>query len=379
MRSSWFTKQGFWRDALLTTLTLAGLATLERAMTSLYSLPHGRFPAMLIGVMRSRAILQNPGTRGYYEQLASGGTLPAKLLPLFFSHDLIYDDSFRIYRLRPKLDRQTVGPLTAQPTNSFGYVGHEWALPKPPNTRRVALLGDSIAMGMGIDTSHSFATLLENRLNADYPKDVPQPFEVLNFAVRGYVITQIYDVEVEDASRFLPDVYLLELSELTVYGNWSTHLVQLIQAGTDPKYDFLRETVLRSGATKGDSSSTLYAKLAPFRIPVLRETLVRMKSRAEHDHAQFIVMLVPSVEDGALCTQRFDGIREMLESLDIPAIDLLDTFDALPYKEYLRLEATNVHPNQLGERMLVDNLYARLRAHPNIWSALAGDPADTHR
>ncbi len=375
MSNRWLTNQGFWRNAFLTAVTLAGLATLERAMALLYELPHGRFPAMMVGVMRSRAITQNPGKAGYYEELAG----PDETLIHTSSHDQIYDGSFRMYRLRPNLDKQTVYVLTAQPTNSFGFVGREWAVPKPPNIRRVALLGDSIMMGLGIDASHSFATLLEDRLNADHPQGPSRGLEVLNFAVRGYGLTQIFDVEAEDAPHFEPDVYILELSELAVSGNWDSHLVQLIQAGIDPKYDFLRETVRRAGAVKEDSSSVLYAKLAPFRIPVLRETLAEMKSRAVHAHAQFVVVLMPSVEDGDLFKQRFSGIREILASLDIPVIDLLDTFDATPDKESLRIGLADVHPNSLGHRMLVDKLYAGLRANPNIWSALAGNSPDARR
>ena len=369
MRNRWLVSEGFWRSALFVAVTLAGLAILERTTTLLYALPHGRFAAMMIGVMRSRAIMQNPGMAGYYEQLAG----PGESAGHNSSHDQIYDGSFRMYRLRPNLDRQTVYVLTAQPTNSFGFVGREWTVTKPPDTRRVALLGDSLVMGLGIDTNHTFATLLENRLNADPTLGVSHEFEVLNFAVRGYEITQMFDVEVEDASRFQPDVYILELSELAISGNWDTHITQLVQAGIDPKYDFLRETVRQAGVVQGDSFSILHSKLAPFRIPVLRETLAEMKSRAMRDHAQFIVVLVPSVEDGDLFKQRFSGIREILASLDIPVIDLLDTFDSMPDKESLRIGLADVHPNSLGHRMLVDNLYTGLRANPAIWSSIAGN------
>src|SRR5271165_4737135 len=166
MRNRWLVSEGFWRSALFVAVTLAGLAILERTMTLLYALPHGRFPAMMVGVMRSRAITENPGKAGYYEELAG----PDEALIHQSSHDQIYDGSFRMYRLRPNLDKQTVYVLTNQPTNSFGFVGREWTVTKPPNTRRVALLGDSIMMGLGIDSSHSFATLLEDRLNADRPR-----------------------------------------------------------------------------------------------------------------------------------------------------------------------------------------------------------------
>ncbi|MGB6199992.1 MAG: hypothetical protein WBF35_10620, partial [Candidatus Acidiferrales bacterium] len=59
----------FWRDALLTAVALAALMALQRGATTIYELPYGRFPAMMIQVAASRAITFNPGVLGYYERV----------------------------------------------------------------------------------------------------------------------------------------------------------------------------------------------------------------------------------------------------------------------------------------------------------------------
>ena len=72
MKKFWSDNPGFANDALLTCVTLAGLAALVWAAPSLGASPQGRFPATLIGLMRSRIVTYNPGVNGYYEQLLNG-------------------------------------------------------------------------------------------------------------------------------------------------------------------------------------------------------------------------------------------------------------------------------------------------------------------
>jgi hypothetical protein len=380
MMNDELTNNSFWHGALLSALMLVGLATLQTAANVIFTMPHGRFPALMIRVMRSRAITFNAGIEGYYEQLLSraGGahshnfSTPEEYFRWASgSHDRVYAPEFRISRLRPHLDKQVEGANTPQPTNSFGFSGGEWSVDKAPNTRRVALLGDSIAQGMGVDLDHTFGNLLEYRLNRTFPGG-ERRFEVFNFAVTSYALTQIFDVALEDAPRFKPDVYMLSLTELGFFRNWDEHLIHLIQLNIDPKYDFLRETVRNAGVSRKDATSTLFSKLEPFRIPVLRNILTAINSRAARDHASFIVVLVPSMEDGDLSKRRFSEIPGLLQSLHINFVDLLDTFDRTSDLEALRIEPDNCHPNARGHAMLADNLYAKLRANADDWAALVG-------
>ncbi|HXM20930.1 MAG TPA: SGNH/GDSL hydrolase family protein [Terriglobales bacterium] len=355
----------FWRNGVLVAVTLVGLAALARAADVVYTIPRVRFVAMMLEVLRSRAVLDNPGVTGYYERLFAASPTRTRNNGL-----LIYDHSFRIVRNKPNLDQQRDGMTT----NSFGLIGRQCSQRKPANTRRVALLGDSIAQGWGVQLNQSFGALLEDRLNTAHTNNF-QRFEVLNFAVAGYELTQILDVAEEEAPRFEPDVYMLALTELAVFRNWDTHLVNLIQMGIDPKYDFLKKTVRRAGASRDDERVTLFGKLAPFRIPVLRETLAEIKFHAEHDHIPLLVVLVPAVEDGELTRERFAGIRELLASLDITVIDLLDTFEGIPDLDSVRfrgMHPANVHPNSRGHALIFENLHAKLQDQPEAWSALVG-------
>lgn len=354
-----------WQKAVLVAVTFVGLAALVKAADVVYAMPRFRFAAMMVEIMRSRAVLENAGVSGYYERLFEN---QGYLAVFTWPSARLYDRSFRIVRNKPNLDMQRDGVQT----NSFGLIGRECSLRKPVNTRRVALLGSSLSMGLGVAPSQTFASLLEARLNATQTAGTSRRFEVLNFSVAGYQLPQMLDVAVEDAPRFGPDVYVLDMNEVGFFRNWDEHLVWLIQLGIDPKYDFLRKVVQQSGASSKDDSLTLLSKLAPFRIPVVREMLAEMKSNAARHHASFLVLLLPSVEEGGLPTKRLSGIRELLTLLDITFVDVLDTFDGIANVESLRIDPADVHPNARGHAMIFENLYARLQAQPEAWSALVG-------
>ncbi len=379
MKNTLSAAHAFWREAAIAVVTLAALAAAAWVAPAAYARPYGRFPATIIGLMRSRAVLYNPGVTGYYERLFGTPNV------MFMSKaeyerstrglpDVIYDDSFRIRHFRPNLrglrDSQQPQGLT---TNSFGFLGPERSLKKVPETRRVAVVGDSISQGWGADQNHSYVSVLETLMN----RNAPPRFEVLNFSARGYVMTQMLDVATEDVPRFEPDVCILALTELAVSRNWDEHLTRVIQLGIDPKYDFLREVIRESGVSRTDPPLTILGKLAPYRMEVLRSALTVIQSRMAQNHVAFLVLLVPSLEDGLMAKRRFAGIREMLASLNIPTVDLLDTFDRYLNVEPLRINPFDVHPNQRAHAMIGKELYNKLHANPDLWSVLTGLKANT--
>jgi len=90
-------------------------------------------------------------------------------------------------------------------SNSLGYRDVEHHLEKPAGTLRIAVLGDSIAAGLRVDSyADTFPAILQRELRA-----AGLPVEVLSFAVSGYTTRQEVEALRVRALAFHPDLVLL--------------------------------------------------------------------------------------------------------------------------------------------------------------------------
>ena len=101
---------------------------------------------------------------------------------------------------RPNLRAQNAGALFE--TNSAGFRGRERTLAKAPGALRIALIGDSFAMGWGVAEEQTYAFRLEQSLGAR----TDPPVEVLNFGLAGLDTVAAVERLHEHALAFAPDV-----------------------------------------------------------------------------------------------------------------------------------------------------------------------------
>lgn len=340
-----------------------------------YVLPdHGAGAWVRAQVAQARGRRSWKESNGYYENLM-GEMGDEKIRPIQLvmegrrpwgeAEPELYDKaSFLVYEAKPNL--HLVHPLEGPvETNSDGFFDGEHSLQKPPGAIRIAVLGDSVARGWGISRDQRFDHVLESQLN----RDLGQHFEVLNFAVPGYRLTQIFDVALEKAQRWQPDVYLVTMTELTVGPVWGDHLVQLVENGADLKYPMLRDIVRNSGLRKGDDPALSQWKLSGFRDAALRDILLQLNSLSEQQSAKLVVVLMPDAENVAFTERRFSGVHDLLANSGVPVVDLLDAFAGTDV-DSLRVLWYDPHPNAAGHRLLGKELYSKLRQQPGAWSAL---------
>jgi len=394
-------KVSFARSAATTSLLLIALLALQRWAPLLPD--RGAAGWVRTGVAQARG--RNPifwdsiwrAGSGYYESLIGNaeatapltnqviaiyrGQFPWKQLP---ARPAIFDfGGIRQWTPKPNLNFQNPGEERTF-TNSYGFFDTEHSLEKPPGVRRIALLGDSISQGLGVEQNEAFGKVLENRLNAEHLSaehvnaehlhvEQGERFELLNFAVLGYHLPGIFDVAVQQVPNFHPDVYLVPLTGLTLDPRWGAGVVSAVNRGEDLKYDFLRDLARNAGLQKGDTDVLADWKLAPYRLAAIREMLVRLKASADQQSAQFVVVLVPDAEDHYVLERRFLGLRQSLEGTGIQVVDLLDAFDGVDV-ESARIHWYDPHPNALGHRLLADDLLKKLRQDPSVWQAFIGQP-----
>ena len=97
-------------------------------------------------------------------------------------------------------------PQPSEITNSYGFREREFAVPKPPHTCRLMVLGDSFTWGKGVWQEERYTTLLEGHLQAAYPE---KHFEVLNFGFPGAPTTRERDSLAQYKDKVEPDLILL--------------------------------------------------------------------------------------------------------------------------------------------------------------------------
>lgn len=99
----------------------------------------------------------------------------------------------------PKKNSRTV--LYDGTTVSFNTAGtrgvREYALEKPPNVQRIAVIGDSFSFGEEVNDLETFSAQLEKKL---------QNTEVMNFAVHGYGIDQMLLRLEQKVLAYKPDI-----------------------------------------------------------------------------------------------------------------------------------------------------------------------------
>lgn len=380
----------FWRSTASTVAIVALLTGLALLPVPAYSRSDGSMARTLLRTLHKDELnreAREAQTAGYYEGLLNEGSRVSGMNALTTGSVRFTAESwkspwrrhrgdFLYFDMPPHLNaRNPNDPSNDHATNSHGLADNEYTREKPPGTWRVALLGDSITRGQGAPFGKNYEFLLEERLNRDHFAAAGRRLEILNFAVGGYRITQLVEVAVERVPPFSPDVYVLPLTELSVFREWGEHLATLVQNGIDLKYDYLRRLVHEAGLRRADPAGTIAAKLARFRMPTLRWALAEIRAAAERQHAGFVVVLVPTGVSQEIIDEQFVGVRSLLDEMGVPYLDLLNAFadqdDPLRY----RVSRGNVHPNEVGHRRLYERLHAQILANPEYFRLFCGPDA----
>lgn len=127
---------------------------------------------------------------------------------------ILLEDSERTWGLNP--DANGVQSGGAFSINSFGFRDKEYSPTKPDETLRIAVVGDSVTFGKGVDQDKTYAKVLERKLNGD----CTQHIEVLNFGVYAYNTFREYAAIKEQVMHFNPDLivmlYVLNDPELDI-------------------------------------------------------------------------------------------------------------------------------------------------------------------
>lgn len=101
--------------------------------------------------------------------------------------------------------------LTYVKINSQGFHDREHTIAKPPNTIRIAVLGDSFTEAFQVAQEKSFASVMERKLQ-ECPHAANSQIEVLSFGVSGFSTARELILLQKHVWQYSPDVVVLQFT-----------------------------------------------------------------------------------------------------------------------------------------------------------------------
>jgi lysophospholipase L1-like esterase len=258
-------------------------------------------------------------------------------------------------------------------TNAQGMRDRSYSREKPPGTFRIALVGDSIATGWGVNVEKRFESILEAAWNARATSQGGKAVEILNCAVPGHAPGQRWYHFGQIGWRMQPDLVVCESTEADI--GWDERRLRyLLARGLAWDSPLYREALAAAGVEPLWNPERYKRALQPHHWELLAGVFRTMVAECHARGVPIVWVLVPRVGR----TTDPAGHRALLQlarSVGFnQVIDVTDAFDGLdPVR--LAVEADDFHPNALGHAHLARRLDDALGALPelaHLWYPNAG-------
>jgi lysophospholipase L1-like esterase len=317
---------------------------------------------------------------GYYEQILDAGRDhgPAADAEAARQHaeapfdagplaDVVADA--RQYVLKPGISMEHWGVRWS--TNAMGMRDREYAATKPPGTFRVALMGDSITSGWGVDDGRGYEPILEREWDARSKGAGGPRVEVLNFAVPGHAPGQRWEHARRVALATGPDmvVYQATLADL----GWDERRLRvMLPRGLGWDAPAYRATLDRAGARPGQDSDAYKKLLRPVRAQILEGVYREIVAGCRERNLTCAWILIPRVGRPGSPAERAQLAGLARAAGFSPVLDLSDVYDGVP-PESIAIKPSDYHPNADGHARLARRIDGAIWGHVAAILKDAGD------
>ena len=290
--------------------------------------------------------------RGYYERLIEGQ--PRRVDAPFDPGALARTvDDVREYVLKANLCTTHKGARWT--TNALGLRDRAYPEAKPWGTRRIGIVGDSIAAGWGVDDGLGFEPIVETVWNARSVEHGGPPIEVLNFAVPGHSPGQRWEHFRRVGWPTSPDLVIFE-STLADLGWDERRLRHLLPRGVGFDAPVYHDALLDLGIT---DATDLKVRLRPHRDAILAGVYRRVVADCRERGVAVVWVLLPRVGKPVIQADRMK-LTGLARSAGFDRlIDLSDAFDGRSVAS-LAIAADDFHPNVAGHARLAARLDSEL-------------------
>ncbi|HYO46425.1 MAG TPA: SGNH/GDSL hydrolase family protein, partial [Gemmatimonadota bacterium] len=246
-------------------------------------------------------------------------------------------------------------------TNQWGMRDREYTKAKPEGTYRLALLGSSHVMGLGVEEEETFDNQLEARLDVESFSPGNEAYQVLNFAVGGYGLLQMVYVAKHMTPQFGPDVVLYFIHPGEVNRMIDRLRAAMVDgAKLDQDFSYISNLLKMANAEAELPPDEFRRRLLPYSDQMLNWSLRELASAIRDQNA------IPVFVFLAFTRKNFeaDELGQLSEvSNDVGAIPILLTEVYEDYEpDHLVISAWDDHPNALGHRLVADALLRELKS-----------------
>lgn len=248
-------------------------------------------------------------------------------------------------------------------TNSLGLCDSEYAYIKPENTLRIALLGDSIASGWGVNPQERFEELWEKQLNKK-ARQVGNSVEIWNFAVPGHAPGQRWRHFTKVGQNHTFDLAVYEAT--TSDPGWDArrlgHLLARGIGTDDPLYaEVLKRAEIRPSASPDENLRSLL----PLSWTILQSVYESIVTECHQQGMPVAYVLIPRVGSNLTRAEIAALLaRARSAGFDI-VVDLSRTYDGYQPEE-LAIAPRDYHPNTTGHAMLAEGFERELHSWPAL-------------
>ncbi len=310
-------------------------------------------------------------TRGYYEDLLGVGmnsevwALYAKEPPGWYGEiDVMYRDTHDFLgREHVPLSKSVAKNLPVE-MNRWGMRDKDYERTKPAGTFRVALMGDSYAVGLGIPPDSTWESLVEARLDANPPAGF-QRAEILNFSVGGYRTMQRVWAMESKALAFEPDAvfYLAHENDMTSLKD----LADALRQDVEVPYSALAEMGARVGVGRDTPEAAAERRLQKIGEEIVGWTYRRAVAACRERGVLPVWVFMRTTTEGEW-QDAHATLRRLAESAGFIVLDLGDTYGDVPMKS-LFLAEWDQHPDIAGHRLIADRVWSEMRTRDDVFGA----------
>ena len=260
-------------------------------------------------------------------------------------------------------------------TNAQGMRDRSYATDKPAGTFRVALVGDSIGVGWGVNIEQRFESILERDWDARSRRAGGPAVEILNYAVPGHSPGQRWHHFSQVGWPMRPDLVICESTEAD--NGWDERRLRyVLSRGFGFDSPLFRQILTSAGVEPFRNPESYKRVLQPRHREILAGVYRFMANDCQARGVPIIWVLIPRVGRPSDPSGHRAPSEEAQAAGFNYIVDANDAYEGMDPTS-LAVEPDDFHPNPAGHRRLARRLDSALGELPELRRLWSKGPVTT--